>query len=169
MIEYLGLGVSLLSVIVASGICYYQIKKNRQLALLNETIKRMETMALIAADSLQNPHLSYEVYFLHRQIAKASLEEFLGIDNHAKRCVAEISPKLQSHVVSKLSMRCIRFVHNHQEKMNILDDYKQWVEYCELHSNIESRHDYNQQQSSQVQGDIYIKLADIIQKLIAIK
>lgn len=139
----------LASIIVAAGVCYYQIQKNRQLALLNETIKRMETMALIAINSLKDPQSSYEVYFLHRQIAKASLVEFLD----TRHCC-------HWH---------LGLAHDSQEKEGILKQYEKWVEYCELCTSIESRHEDGRQQSSEIATNIYVQLAQIIQKLIVTK
>lgn len=156
--EHLGLIFSFLSIAVAFGLCYYQIRKNRQLTLLNETIKRMEIMSSIAIESLKDSQISYETYFLHQQIVEASLIEFLDASARNEEGW-RVWCKLRKY-----------YIHQYDLKLNILNDYKRWVEYCELNTRIESRRQsFSRQQRSVISKEICIQLSDIIKRLLLIK
>lgn len=156
--EHLGLIFSFLSIAVAFGVCYYQIRKNRQLALLNEMIKRMEIMSSIAIESLKGAQVSYETYFLHQQIVKASLIEFLNVSDEKK----------EEGWIWKRLRKC--YIRQYGLKQKILKEYKDWVEYCELNTRIESRHpSCSEQQHSAIPKEICIKLSNIVKQLLLIK
>lgn len=136
-----GLFVSVLSIFAAYVFFHYQLIKSKQLACLNEIIRRTELINSLAIKSF-DPFCGnlYAEFSFHRSILKRNIERFF--ECHTWR----------------------HWLDRKTGYKDVLVRYDDWLEYIEFNTNIETSDDRSVSQKEAVKN-IYIKSGELISKL----